>query len=191
MSAFLKYSTMSITFVSRCFSNLPQSCLEPATKKKKKCCLFLKFIVQGKGINRCTVRVEMLSLFNGMHRADIMSEIVSGRKPVLSAPHIALEMKWQMDSCPRSCDSSGCLTDLFGLSCASLLRCYKLKCFHSFRVKISVLEKKKALLCRVSWGIYVVNLVSRPQWFVLAIYLIFIRSIWDFSLYSHTSQVTF
>lgn len=36
----------------------------------------------------------MLSLFNGMHRADIMSEIVSGRKPFLSAPYILLlEMK--------------------------------------------------------------------------------------------------
>lgn len=36
----------------------------------------------------------MLSLFNGMHRADIMSEIVSGRKPFLSAPFIPLlEMK--------------------------------------------------------------------------------------------------
>lgn len=35
----------------------------------------------------------MLSLFNGMHRTDIMSEIVSGRRPFLSAPHIPLEMK--------------------------------------------------------------------------------------------------
>lgn len=44
----------------------------------------------------------MLSLFNGMHRADIMSEIVSGRKPCLSAPFIPLlEMKWQMDNCPQ------------------------------------------------------------------------------------------
>lgn len=51
----------------------------------------------------------MLSLFNGMHRADIMSEIVSGRKPFLSAPHTAFEMEWQMDRCPRSSDSSGCL----------------------------------------------------------------------------------
>lgn len=51
--------------------------------------------MRGEGINRCTVRVEMLSLFNGMHRADIMSEIVSGRKPFfLSTPCIPLlEMK--------------------------------------------------------------------------------------------------
>lgn len=35
----------------------------------------------------------MLSLFNGMHRTDIMSEIVSGREPFLSAPHIPSEMK--------------------------------------------------------------------------------------------------
>lgn len=82
--------------VSHCFSNLPRSCLEPKHKrgeKKKK--IFLRFIAEGKGINRCTVRVEMLSLFNGMHRADIMSEIVSGRKPFfLSAPFIpTLEMK--------------------------------------------------------------------------------------------------
>lgn len=48
---------------------------------QKKGSLFLRFIVQGKRINRFTLRVEMLSLFNGMHRADIMSEIVSGRKP--------------------------------------------------------------------------------------------------------------
>lgn len=37
----------------------------------------------------------MLSLFNGMHGADIMSEIVSGRKPLLSAPRRASHMKWQ------------------------------------------------------------------------------------------------
>lgn len=49
----------------------------------------------------------MLSLFNGMHRADIMFEM-SGRKPFLSVPHTAFEMEWQMDRCPRSSDSSGC-----------------------------------------------------------------------------------
>lgn len=80
--------------VSHCFSKLSWSCLKPKERKKNRGCLFLRFIVQGKGINRCTVWVEMLSLFNGMHRADIMSEIVSGRKPFLSAPYIPLlEMK--------------------------------------------------------------------------------------------------
>lgn len=111
------FPTVSLTF------------LKVVLSPPQKSCLFLRCIVQGKGINRCAVPVEMLSLFNGMHRADIMSVIVSGRKPFLSAPDIPiLEMEQQMDNCPCSSDSSGCLTDLFALYCTSL-RC-------SFRVKI-------------------------------------------------------
>lgn len=61
----------------------------------------------------------MLSLFNGMHRTDIMSEIVSGRQPFLSAPGVPAETPQHTDSCPRSSDSSAFLPDLRGPACGS------------------------------------------------------------------------
>lgn len=127
--SFWKYSTMSISL----FPSV--SLTFPKVVSSQKSCFFLKFIVQGKRINRCTVRVEMLSLSNGMHRADIMSEIVSGRKPLLSAPfNPLLEKKYQMDNCPLSSDSTGSLTDLFALYCTSLLLQVEMLSFFSSEI---------------------------------------------------------
>lgn len=65
----------------------------------------------------------MLSLFNGMHRADIMSEIVSGRKPFCQLLASALEMKWQRDSCPAPLTvqtaSATCLASAAPFFCAA------------------------------------------------------------------------
>lgn len=137
MSSFLKYSTMSVTFLSRCFSNLNQSYREP--KKKKKCCLFLKFIVQGKGINRCEWRCcHCLMVCTGR----ILCLKCLGVSPSCQFLILPSRCNGKWIDVPAPLTVQAALTDLFGLSCTSFLRCYKFKYCHSLRVKICELGKK-------------------------------------------------
>lgn len=141
----------------------------------------------------------MLSLFNGMHRTDIMSEIVSGRRPFLSAPHIPLEMKRWMDGCPRCSDSAAFLTDLLAPVCDShavLQQVQMLSFFSGENIMVAVFSgmggKKRP--CSAKWPVWkidVVNMVSRPLWNMIKIDLKLIKPIFHILRTCFTLYLTY
>lgn len=108
----MKTNAMAPTTPSHCFPNLSPSYPEPPLPPSiphppKKVASSLDSLCRENWINRWTVRAGMLSLCNGMHRADIVSEIVSGRKPLLSVAFSPLSQeKYEMDDSaelPQTC----------------------------------------------------------------------------------------